>query len=149
MTGRSAGPYGETSPKLVLNLEDWTRQAACSSLEDISIFFPERGQNKEGNEAKRICVSCPVRKPCLDYAVRNNQDIGIWGGLNEKERRYINKAKRIAICPGCKLVRLFFEKGAVKCDRCSGITKRKRLSLVSSVTPSSQMQSLCDEDQIR
>lgn len=127
MPGRPIGPYGETSPKITLNLEDWTRNAACSVFEDLSIFFPERGAST--TPARTICSKCPVWKNCLDYAVRNYQAFGIWGGLTEKERGQIKKAHKIAVCPGCKLIRLFFEKGAVKCDKCSNITQRKRLSL--------------------
>jgi WhiB family redox-sensing transcriptional regulator len=37
--------------------------------------------------AKRICGDCPVRRECLDYAMRVREPFGIWGGLNETERR--------------------------------------------------------------
>ena len=37
--------------------------------------------------AKATCASCSVRKACLDYAVRIREPHGIWGGLNELERR--------------------------------------------------------------
>ena len=37
--------------------------------------------------AKAICATCPVRGPCLDYALRIREQHGIWGGLNEVERR--------------------------------------------------------------
>jgi predicted unusual protein kinase regulating ubiquinone biosynthesis (AarF/ABC1/UbiB family) len=30
---------------------------------------------------------CPVRQPCLDYAISNRITNGIWGGLTERERR--------------------------------------------------------------
>jgi WhiB family redox-sensing transcriptional regulator len=59
------------------------------------MFFPpshfERKADKEAREvrAKRICASCPVRRDCLDYAVRIREPHGIWGGLNEVERRQL------------------------------------------------------------
>jgi len=31
--------------------------------------------------------ACPVRQECLDYALRVREPFGIWGGLNEAERR--------------------------------------------------------------
>ena len=31
--------------------------------------------------------ACPVRQPCLDYAVTNRIVHGVWGGLTERERR--------------------------------------------------------------
>jgi WhiB family redox-sensing transcriptional regulator len=59
------------------------------------MFFPpshfERKADKEAREsrAKRICSTCPVRRECLDYALRIREPHGIWGGLNETERRQI------------------------------------------------------------
>ena len=37
--------------------------------------------------AKSICATCPVRTPCLDFALEIREPHGIWGGLNESERR--------------------------------------------------------------
>ena len=44
---------------------------------------------KEAREtrAKAICAACSVRRPCLDYALRIREPHGIWGGLNEAERK--------------------------------------------------------------
>ncbi|HEV3495824.1 MAG TPA: WhiB family transcriptional regulator, partial [Actinomycetes bacterium] len=45
----------------------------------------------EGREAraKEICALCPVRRPCLDYALAIREPHGIWGGLNELERKQL------------------------------------------------------------
>jgi WhiB family redox-sensing transcriptional regulator len=32
-----------------------------------------------------------VRVECLDYAIATNQDSGIWGGLDEEQRRSIRR----------------------------------------------------------
>lgn len=59
------------------------------------MFFPppqfERKEEKLAREAraKTICGSCPVRQPCLDYAISIREPHGIWGGLNENERRLL------------------------------------------------------------
>lgn len=59
------------------------------------MFFPpgtfERKDEKQGREvrAKEICRTCPVRQPCLDYAVAIREPHGIWGGLNENERKVL------------------------------------------------------------
>jgi WhiB family redox-sensing transcriptional regulator len=37
--------------------------------------------------AKRICASCGVRDDCLEAALARHESYGIWGGLNEIERR--------------------------------------------------------------
>jgi WhiB family redox-sensing transcriptional regulator len=64
-------------------------QAACTSV-DPDLFFPE-GKNKREQEynAKQICGSCPIVTDCLQFAIDNEQ-MGIWGGTTEEERRYIN-----------------------------------------------------------
>jgi Transcription factor WhiB len=41
-----------------------------------------------GVEAARwICVDCPVRSQCLEYALANRIGDGMWGGTSERERR--------------------------------------------------------------
>jgi WhiB family redox-sensing transcriptional regulator len=74
-------------------LEDlWQARAACRGPNTL-IFFPpshfERKDDREGREAKAkaICASCAVRRDCLDYALRIREPHGIWGGMNETERR--------------------------------------------------------------
>ena len=39
--------------------------------------------------AKAICEQCPVREPCLPYALKIREPHGIWGGLNEVERKQL------------------------------------------------------------
>lgn len=48
-------------------------------------FFPDRGGSTR--DAKKICVGCDVKAQCLEYALRNNERFGVWGGLSERERR--------------------------------------------------------------
>ena len=49
------------------------------------MFFPCRGEPAE--PARRICASCPVRQPCLEFALSHGITHGIWGGLTERDRR--------------------------------------------------------------
>jgi WhiB family transcriptional regulator, redox-sensing transcriptional regulator len=69
----------------------WRGRAACRTA-DPDLFFPERGESAE--PARRICASCPVREPCLDYAIGNGVTHGIWGGLAERDRRAL-RARRL------------------------------------------------------
>ena len=39
-----------------------------------------------------MCARCPVRQPCLEYALSNRIVSGIWGGLTERERRPLQSA---------------------------------------------------------
>ena len=72
--------------------ELWQVKAACRGPHS-AIFFPpshfERKDEKELREAtaKAICAGCSVRQACLDYAIRIREPHGIWGGLNELERK--------------------------------------------------------------
>ena len=74
--------------------ETWQLKAACRGPH-AAIFFPpshfERKEEKEIRErrAKSICATCPVRHPCLDYALSIREPHGIWGGLNELERKQL------------------------------------------------------------
>ena len=76
------------------NDEDWQVRAACRGPQAV-VFFPpshfERKDEKLEREqrAKEICKTCPVREPCLAYALRIREPHGIWGGLNEIERRQL------------------------------------------------------------
>ena len=65
-------------------LAGWRYRAACRGT-DLTVFFPGRGESAE--PARQICASCPVREPCLDYALRHGITNGIWGGLTERGRR--------------------------------------------------------------
>jgi WhiB family redox-sensing transcriptional regulator len=40
-------------------------------------------------DAKAICVACIVREDCLSYALSIREPHGIWGGMNENERRLL------------------------------------------------------------
>ncbi|HEY5439047.1 MAG TPA: WhiB family transcriptional regulator [Acidimicrobiales bacterium] len=71
---------------------DWTDAAACRDSEG-ALFYPsdsaERKEDRLEREliAKRICASCGVREECLEAALARHESYGIWGGLNEFERR--------------------------------------------------------------
>ncbi|MGI9623604.1 MAG: WhiB family transcriptional regulator [Acidimicrobiales bacterium] len=56
-------------------------------------FFPSDGVGVE--VARRICATCPVIETCLEHALRNRIDHGVWGGCSERERRRILKRRRL------------------------------------------------------
>ena len=53
------------------------------------MFFPATPQ--EEAEAVALCATCPVRAQCLEYALRNKESHGIWGGTTPEERRRIRR----------------------------------------------------------
>lgn len=51
----------------------------------------ERRSEKLAREAvaKSFCARCPVQQECLNFALRVRDPHGVWGGLNEMERRVL------------------------------------------------------------
>ena len=68
----------------------WTEQAACRGA-GTETFYPATPD--EEAEALSICATCPVRAQCLDYAVRNHETYGIWGGTTPEQRRRIRRER--------------------------------------------------------
>jgi len=68
----------------------WQTDALCAQT-DPEAFFPEKGGSTR--DAKRICTSCEVKSDCLEYALQNDERFGIWGGLSERERRRLRRAR--------------------------------------------------------
>lgn len=80
----------------------WTEDAICPQV-DLDIFFPEKGGSTAA--VKAVCAGCPVRRPCLEYALANEDStstserilaFGIWGGLSPRERRKLIRARHRA-----------------------------------------------------
>jgi WhiB family redox-sensing transcriptional regulator len=70
---------------------DWRDNAACLHS-DPDLFFPDGTAGpalRQVDEAKRICRGCPVRTPCLAWALDQGSSLGVWGGTTEDERRAI------------------------------------------------------------
>ncbi len=66
----------------------WQADALCAQT-DPEAFFPEKGGSTR--DAKRICGQCEVKSECLEYALKNDERFGIWGGLSERERRKLKR----------------------------------------------------------
>jgi WhiB family redox-sensing transcriptional regulator len=74
----------------------WVARAACIG-EDPELFFPVgTGEPAvaQAEIAKRVCAGCPVRDICLEWALQTCQDAGVWGGLDEEQRREIRRERR-------------------------------------------------------
>ena len=74
----------------------WRRSAACREV-DPAVFFPVGLTGpaiRQIADAKAICRGCPVRLVCLQYALANHHDDGVWGGYDEGERRDLRRRWR-------------------------------------------------------
>jgi len=72
----------------------WQVKAACRGPQSTAFFPPTHSERKEEKaereeRAKSICRTCSVREPCLAYALSIREPHGIWGGLNEIERKAV------------------------------------------------------------
>lgn len=73
---------------------DWQAEAECRSDVDPELFFPDRSTRIATEMAREVCNRCVVKDKCLEYALDNNEPFGIWGGLNEEERRSLLRRRR-------------------------------------------------------
>lgn len=74
---------------------DWRHSAACRD-EEPELFFPIGNTGpalQQIDEAKRVCQTCAVIEPCLNWAIESGQDAGVWGGMSEDERRSLKRRR--------------------------------------------------------
>ena len=67
---------------------NWRAASACLDT-DPDVFFPVAVGTAAGKQvarALRICQGCPVRRDCLDFAMRSGEKDGIWGGTTPEQR---------------------------------------------------------------
>jgi hypothetical protein len=85
---------------LWLNIIDpmpWAQGAPCSQT-DAELWYPAPGHM--GLEAKRICwASCESRQECLDYALDNEIEEGVWGGATSRERWKMQRGRPVSLEP--------------------------------------------------
>lgn len=65
------------------NTTDWRTRGACRAQDPDRLFV--RGAAQQ--DAKIVCVPCPVRVQCLAEALDRRIEFGVWGGMTERERR--------------------------------------------------------------
>lgn len=74
--------------RLAAQDSSWVVHAACAGTRP-NLWFTELGEPVD--KAVEVCQSCPVRRPCLRYAVVTNQDEDTWGGLPARPRRELRR----------------------------------------------------------
>lgn len=69
--------------------QHWTTRAACRT-EDPELFWPAAERNpwdqQQIEKAKAVCNACPVKADCLEWALANEPDEGVWGAHTGRER---------------------------------------------------------------
>lgn len=67
---------------------------------DPNLFFPGHGESPR--KALEICEGCPVSEPCFEYAMRNGETEGVWGGRTGGIRRRAGVFPvRLLVCGIC------------------------------------------------
>lgn len=69
--------------------QDWMELASCKG-QDPEQFFPRSATQSAA--ARRICSTCPVQVDCMQYAIENDIDFGIWGGEAHTARETVAQA---------------------------------------------------------
>lgn len=69
----------------------WMAEGNCRKYPPTT-FFPSDGVGVD--RARAICKDCPVIDTCLEYALTDRIEHGVWGGASERERRRILKRRR-------------------------------------------------------
>lgn len=71
----------------------WAAQAACGPA-TRHLFFGDSETATSMSRmvaARKVCEGCPVRLPCLQYALDNYEDDGVWGGMAGAARVALRK----------------------------------------------------------
>lgn len=78
--------------QLVLKNFAWMDDALCRHASGVD-FFPDESYNRKAPEAIAVCNVCPVKRDCLNFAMTNGIDHGIWGGTNGNQRKRMKRAR--------------------------------------------------------
>ena len=70
--------------------QEWREQANCKGVK-TDLFYPDRHQESTSLVAKEVCAGCVVREECLNFALRNGERHGIWGGMSERQRKKLRR----------------------------------------------------------
>lgn len=84
----------------ITNSEPWCAEAVCTRttadgnrVHDPDLWHPTfmpnggtRAPTASSHPAVQLCMACPVRTQCLEFAYRTDQRHGIWGGLTPSQR---------------------------------------------------------------
>jgi WhiB family redox-sensing transcriptional regulator len=92
------GRHGRSryAPDTLLRPAHWTEGAACLDAHP-DLFHPEGDAATvlaDTAEAKRYCARCEVQERCLTDSLARAEPFGVWGGMDEKERRTLLRRRR-------------------------------------------------------
>lgn len=88
----------EADPK-----QDWIKDAECKNYPPDTMFPENEGDDlayrRALDMARRICHVCIVFNACRQYGIENPDEVGVYGGLTQKQRqtyrRWVDSDPRI------------------------------------------------------
>ena len=69
---------------------DWRDDVPCVGQTDLFFSSHPRGVAA----ARAVCDGCGGQKQCLEYALKNHQRQGVWGGESGRTRRIMQRRLR-------------------------------------------------------
>ena len=69
--------------------QDWRAEAACRGRHP-GLFFPPESMGVP-EAVFEVCDTCPVREPCLGWAIANSE-LGVWAATTRAQRDRIAEA---------------------------------------------------------
>lgn len=95
---------------------DFSRAACAQEGNDTEAFFPDFEDNASTTRAKfavakDTCHTCPIRMKCLQVALDQEEDYGVWGGVDEnvlRRARFVDingrpvRDRASIVCPNCQ-----------------------------------------------
>jgi WhiB family transcriptional regulator, redox-sensing transcriptional regulator len=83
----------------MIDPSSWRAHAKCRTENAAYFYAPshfERKPEKDHREgiARALCRACPVQPQCLAYSLEVAESHGIWGGLNELERKRLLRRRK-------------------------------------------------------
>jgi WhiB family redox-sensing transcriptional regulator len=66
----------------------WVVHAPCAQTSPDLFYSDGKGGRDVSNVnlARRVCAGCPYKAPCALWAIQNDEQFGIWGGLTPGQR---------------------------------------------------------------
>ena len=74
--------------------QDFIPLGVCALTPSLDFFS---GAAAVKAECREMCGECPVRYECLEFSLVTEQEFGIWGGFDEKERKPMIKIRRLEL----------------------------------------------------
>ena len=74
---------------------NWVEQANCAGT-DPEAFFPPPSQahSISTRQVLKTCAACLVQTECLQFAIEQSIEYGIFGGLTPRQRRQVKHRQR-------------------------------------------------------